>query len=124
MTVQPISIEAGENLAAAVEVMAKHQIRHLPVMQDSEVVGILSDRDIKLAQSIEGINIDQLPVLDICVEEPYIVGPDEPLSHIASTMASKHYGSAIIVQNDKLVGIFTTVDACRALSEILQTRFH
>jgi CBS domain-containing protein len=35
-------------------------------------------------------------------------------------MAEHHIGSAIITKNDKLVGIFTVTDACRALAEILE----
>jgi acetoin utilization protein AcuB len=37
-------------------------------------------------------------------------------------MAEHKYGSAIVVQNGQVVGVFTTVDACRALSELLGTR--
>jgi acetoin utilization protein AcuB len=39
-----------------------------------------------------------------------------------STMADRKYGSAVITQHDKVVGIFTTVDACRAFADLLHTR--
>jgi acetoin utilization protein AcuB len=50
------------------------------------------------------------------------VSPDSPLDEVALEMAENRYGSAIIVQDKKVVGIFTTVDACRALAAILETR--
>ncbi len=124
MTTQPISIEAGQTLQDAIMVLKQHSIRHLPVMRGNEVVGLLSDRDVKLALGIQGLDTDRMPVIDICIEKPYTVKPEAHLKEVALTMASKHYGSAIVVSNGKLVGIFTTVDACRALAEIIDTRYH
>jgi acetoin utilization protein AcuB len=124
MTTMPFSIEADRSIQKAEQLMSKQQIRHLPVMQNGKIIGLISDRDIKLASGIEGVDPATLPVIDACHENPYSVEPDMLLSQVAATMAEKHYGSAIVVQNGKLVGIFTTVDACRALSDILNTRFH
>lgn len=124
MTTQPYSIEASERLEAAIQLMSDRKIRHLPVTRRGEVVGILSDRDVKLAMSVRGLDLSVLPVLDFAAEKPYTVDPDIPIGQVATTMASKHYGSAIVMQNGKLVGIFTTVDACRALAEIVAMRYH
>lgn len=38
---------------------------------------------------------------------------------VANELATKHYGSAIVTENDEVVGIFTTTDACKALAEVL-----
>lgn len=124
MTVIPLSIDAGRTMSEAESIMSKNKIRHLPVMQDSRVVGIVSDRDLKMAAGIEGVDPQTLPVIDVCQQNPYIVQPDAPLGQVASTMAEKGYGSAIVQQNGKLVGIFTTIDVCRALADVLNTRFH
>lgn len=124
MTTEPRSINADETIRRAKAIMSELGVRHLPVMNKGEVVGILSDRDIKLASGIDGIDADKMLVIDVCPENPYIVHPDTPLHEVAMTMAAKHYGSAIITQNGKLVGVFTTVDACRALAEIIEARFH
>ena len=124
MTTQPYSIDAGETIVTAVDLMKKFNIRHLPVMKNGKVAGIVSDRDIKLAESIQGLEVEKLPIVDVCVEHPYTVHPETPVSEVALTMASMHYGSAIVLSNEKLVGIFTTVDACRALAEVIAQRFH
>lgn len=123
MTTQPYSIEAGQKLEEAQELMKKYKIRHLPVVKGDSVVGILSDRDIKLASGFEGVDSAQVVVADMCAK-PYTVSPDSPLADVAEEMASKHYGSAVVVQNGKLVGIFTTVDACRAIHTLIRTRHH
>jgi acetoin utilization protein AcuB len=83
---------------------------------------VLTDRDLKFVESFEGVDPARLTVADAMIEKPYAVGPDTPLDDVVSTMASEKYGSAIVVQNHKVVGIFTTVDACRALAELLSTR--
>jgi acetoin utilization protein AcuB len=44
------------------------------------------------------------------------------LDVVADALAEHKYGSAVVIQNDKVVGIFTTNDACRALSELLRSR--
>ena len=124
MTTTPISIEAKESMSSASSLMEKQGIRHLPVVNKGELVGLISDRDIKMASAIEGVDPDSVPVLDACQEKVYQVDPNVLLSDVALTMAQKHYGSALVVSNGKLVGIFTTVDACRALHDILKTRVH
>jgi acetoin utilization protein AcuB len=124
MSIAPYTIEARETMRSAIDMMAKNQIRHLPVVDRGELVGLVSDRDLKMAEGIDGIDPEAVPVIDVCHESPYKVEPNTLLSDVARTMAQKHYGSALVVSNGKLVGIFTTVDACRALQEILQQRFH
>ena len=120
MTTQPVSIGVEETLEAARKLLSKFSIRHLPATKDGKLVGIVSEREINLACGIDSIDPRQLLVADICSEKPYIVEPDTPLREVAKVMASQHYGSAIVVQNGKLVGIFTTVDACRALAQTIQ----
>ena len=120
MTLQPQSIEAKESLEAARNMMSMFDIRHLPVTTDGIVVGILSQRELDLGLQIEVIDSKQLVVLDACSEKPYIANPDTPLREVAEVMAREHFGSVIIMENAKLVGIFTTVDACRALARMIE----
>ena len=124
MTTQPYSIDAGKTVAEAQAEMDRHGIRHLPVMEDGKLTGIISDRDIKLVTSLVDSEPALLRVKDICQEHPYIVDPQTHLGEVAGTMAEKRYGSALVVQNGKLVGILTLVDICSALVKILETRFH
>lgn len=124
MSYLPQSIDSEKTLAEAQRLMSDHKIRHLPVMKNGKVFGILSERDIKTAVGLVGADPLKLKAGDVCHGDPYRVEPMTPLHEVTDTMAEHHYGCALIVQNEKLVGIFTTVDACKAISEILQQRFH
>lgn len=122
MTTVPHSVGDDQTLAHASSVMKEYGIRHLPVLHGGKLLGILTDRDIKLIESLGGADSAGLAVAEAMTEEPYTVEPDAPLDEVVAEMAEKKYGSAVVLQNHKVVGIFTTVDACRALSELLRTR--
>lgn len=120
MTKQPYTINEQTSIAEAQQTMKKYNIRHLPVVINNKVVGIVSDRDLKSAGSVKASPL-ALQVKYIYHEQPYTVDPNTPLDEVAKEMAKHHYGSAIIVKDDQLVGIFTTVDACRALAHLLES---
>jgi acetoin utilization protein AcuB len=61
----------------------------------------------------------ELKVHDAYIDKPCVVPVSTPVATVARTMAQHHIGSAIITKNNKLVGIFTVTDACRALAEVL-----
>jgi acetoin utilization protein AcuB len=115
----PHSIGLGQTLAKAKEIMSEHSIRHLPVLDSGSVVGVLTDRDIQFVLAAERKESDDLLVKDCYTSEPYVVEPGASVADVARTMAHGHLGCAIVVEKSKLKGIFTTVDACRLLSEIL-----
>ncbi len=122
MTTTPHSIGVDQTLARAHQAMRDNAIRHLPVLSGGRLVGILTDRDLGLVESLKDVDPAEVTVEDAMSTSVYAVAPDAPLDEVASTMAEHRYGSAIVMQNDKVVGIFTTVDACRALAELLHTR--
>lgn len=119
MTLQPHTIEHGENVQTAHQVMTKLGIRHLPVMKKGSIIGILSEREVNFAIGIESIDHKQILAIDVCSQKPYMVTPETALRDVADVMAKKHFGSVIVMKNDELVGIVTTVDVCRALAQII-----
>lgn len=123
MSYDPVSLDADKAIVDAENLMRDLGIRHLPIVENGTVVGILSDRDIKLAKSIVQA-ADAIQVRHICQNDVYCVEPNTPIDVVVDTMADHQYGSAVVVQNGKLVGIFTTVDACRTLAEITRQRYH
>ncbi|KHD87503.1 MAG: hypothetical protein OM95_14125 [Bdellovibrio sp. ArHS] len=122
MTTSPETIGAHQTLAKAEELMFAMKIRHLPVLDASRLVGILSDRDIKLVSSFKDVDPEKVRVSEAFSEDPYTVSPNASLAEVCAEMASKKFGSALVVDNGKLVGIFTWVDALTALTELLETR--
>ena len=121
MTPFPHSIDIDEPLAQARAMMREGHFRHLPVTRGGNMVGVVTDRDIKLLLGPDFGNPDEqeLKVRDAYVDRPCVVLASTPLAAVARTMAEHHIGSAIVTKNDKLVGIFTVTDACRALAEVL-----
>ena len=122
MTTCPITIDSKTTLAKASKVMSENKIRHLPVVREDELVGMISDRDLRLAASFREVDMESMPVADLMVGDVFRCEPDAALDEVASSMAQHKYGSAVIVQNGKVVGIFTTVDALQSLATLLHTR--
>jgi acetoin utilization protein AcuB len=122
MTAFPYSIEVDAPLEDAHKLMREHHFRHLPVTSAGAIVGVLTDRDIKLVLGPDfgHPNESQLRVRDAYVEKPCVVPASTPVASVARAMAENRIGSAIVTKNDKLVGIFTVTDACRALAQVLE----
>lgn len=119
MTKTPLTVEHTTTLAQASKMMADCAIRHLPVIAGGKLVGIVTDRDIRFAESFSIVDPERVSVFGAMPEQLYTVGPDEPLDKVVATMARERYGSAVIVQNGHVVGVLTTVDVCRAFAELL-----
>jgi acetoin utilization protein AcuB len=122
MTTTPRTVSGSVTLAAAGRLMQEHDIRHLPVVDDGQLLGIITDRDIKYVSSFGFVQPESVPLRGAMSEKPYSVAPETPMDEVVATMAENKYGAAVVVQNGHVVGVFTTVDACRALSELLGTR--
>lgn len=123
MTAMPHTIGGDLPLKKALSMMREHSIRHLPVQTGGDLVGILSDRDVKLASSFS--DAEKLTVEDVMSPDPYTVSVDATIDHVAFEMAEHKYGCAVIMQaNKKVVGIFTATDGLRVLGEILQKNYN
>ena len=119
MTPTPITVERTTTLAEASRLMKEHDIRHLPVVAGDRLVGIITERDISFVRSFELVDPTKVSVYGAMAEELYTVSPDAPVSEVVSLMAQKKLGSVIIVQGKQIVGLLTTVDVCRAFSELI-----
>ena len=95
--------------------MKRYGIRHLPVLDGPDLVGILSDRDLSVAERVG----DPVHVTtgDVMSPEPYVVVPSAELAEVADAMARQRYGAAVIIDRGNVVGVFTAVDALRAIAE-------
>ncbi|MBK8254433.1 MAG: CBS domain-containing protein [Polyangiaceae bacterium] len=124
MTTSPHTIGLDQPLVHAHAIMSKYAIRHLPVLNGGKLVGVLTDRDLHLVETLKDVNPNEVTVEDAMSGNPYTVAPDAPLDEVAAAMAEHKYGSAVVMDNQHVVGVLTTVDIARALSEILRARFH
>ena len=122
MTPFPYAIDVDASLAQAQEMMTEHAIRHLPVTQEEQLAGVVTDRDIlpHLRPELIGKRApDDLRVRDVYVSAPYVVDLNERLDTVLLQMAERHIGSALVVRRGKLAGIFTAIDACRGFGVYL-----
>jgi acetoin utilization protein AcuB len=120
MTAAPHSIGRDQPLSLAHERMRAWGIRHLPVLEAGKLVGVLSQRDALFVETLRDVDPEKVPVEDAMSSDVYIVGPDVPLAEVAAEMADHKYGCAVVTEGPRIVGIFTTVDALRALIGILE----
>jgi len=123
MTPMPYTVDSGDSLSKASDLMKEYKIRHLPVRSGTKTLGLLSFQDVNLLASFNSVDLNATKVESAMARNAYCVTPDTPLDLVASHMAEQRIGSALIVQeNGTLVGIFTDTDALKALAEVFQTR--
>ncbi len=120
MTRTPLTVGADRPMAVAHEFMRQHKLRHLPVLAGGKLVGIVSDGDLHLIETLRDVDPELVIVEEAMTQEPFSVSPDEPLDAVVAQMAERKYGCAVVMEAGKPIGIFTTVDACRAFAEMLR----
>ena len=111
-----VVIEPQRTIADASHLMRVHSIRHLPVVSKGKVVGLLSQRDVYLLETLKDVDPSQVAVEEAMVREVYMVDPEEPVYRVANEMAERKIGSAVVSHDGKLLGLFTSTDALRALA--------
>ena len=120
MTVCPHTVGRDQTLALAKRLMQEKGIRHLPVLDGGVLVGIVSERDVDMILAVSTVDRDRVKVEEAMTPEPYIVSADAKLSRVCADMARHKYGCAIVVERGHVAGVFTTVDALRVLSRLLE----
>ena len=121
MTTSPHTVGSDQTLAHAHRLLREHTIRHLPVLRGGKLVGMLTERDLALVESLKDVDASKVLVEEAMSTSLFQVSPDAPLDQVVAEMAAKKYGSAVVVQNQNVVGILTNVDVCSALAELLNT---
>jgi acetoin utilization protein AcuB len=125
MTPFPYSIDPDADISDARAMMAEHEIHHLPVMHKGKLVGLLWERDIRVARALEAnLPHEGVAVGTVCNREPYVADIAERLDVVADEISRRHVAAAIVMRGDKLAGILTTTDICRLLGEALREHAH
>jgi acetoin utilization protein AcuB len=122
MTPAPLTIAPSSSLSKAVKIMRDKQVRHLPVVDGGRVVGILSQRDILIMESLPGVNPTEVRVDEAMVRDVYTATPETPVGEVVEAMLDRKLGSTIVSEGARVLGVFTTTDALRALHALLERR--
>ncbi len=115
-----VVISPSQPLSEAIRLMRLHEVRHLPVLKGSKVVGVLSQRDIYRTQSLGSGTPSEILVAEVIADDPYTVEPDEPIDLVARQMVRRKIGTALVTHNDRLLGMFTATDALLALAALVE----
>ena len=122
MTRNPHLIGAEQSIATAHQLMRTNGIRHLPVLHGGKLVGVVSQRDLHFIETLRDVNPETVSVEEAMTQDVFAVSPRTPLKEIVSEMAERKLGSAVVVEGQKIVGVFTTIDALDTLAGILEAR--
>jgi len=120
MTEAPFAIAADAPLRTARAILLRERIHHLPVVRQEYPIGILTDRDLHIVSYLDNdlMSDNEFTAGDLCMPDPYIVGPEATLTEVAGLLARLRLGAAMVVEDGRLAGIFTAHDACRLVSEL------
>ena len=114
-----LAVEIFDSIAVARQLIAKHRVNQLPVLDEDRLIGIVTDRDIRDAyptsmminhtkaidQFAEKITVEEVMSRDI-----FVVRPETPLVQAVSLLRKHRIGSLPVVKNQQLVGIITRSD--------------
>jgi len=113
----PITIERTALLQEAVELMKEHNIRHLPVVDEGEMVGFITESDLR--QFLFASMVEDIPVHQVMVSSPITVNVDTSIDIAAKIIHDNKIGGLPVLENGKLVGVVTASDVLSAFIEVM-----
>ncbi len=128
MTPDPVTLSPEDSLLEALETMRLRGVRHFPVTVAGELVGLVTEGDLKRAEpstltdSEEDFNrvMEGTPISRIMIQNPITVTTETPLLEAAETVHGTKYGALPVVSDGRLVGILTDNDLVHALVDVLR----
>ena len=117
MTENPRSIGASASVVEAARLMRDEHIGSLPITDDEEPVGMITDRDITTRVVAEAADPKMTSVGDVVSRDLISVEPDEDLEEAVQLMASHQVRRLPVVENGRLVGIVAQADVALTLRE-------
>jgi acetoin utilization protein AcuB len=115
MTRQPWTVQIDDSLAVARRMLAEREIKHLPVLDSGMVIGMVTERDLSLAQ-------DRLATVADAMLPVHLVDSHTPLGEVLDLMTSSRMDAVVVTDNGHVEGIFTTTDALRVLAAFVRQR--
>jgi CBS domain-containing protein len=128
MTANPLTVKVSESVGVADELMAEHNIRQIPVLEGRELIGIVTDRDVRaflsdalLASAERHEKALATAVGDIMTREPLYLAPDDDLQEAVELLVEQKFGAIPVLDEvEGLVGIVSYVDVLRCFLDRLR----
>ncbi len=105
-----ISAEAHQTVLEVARLMVEHNIGAVPVLQDGQMVGIFSERDLMIRVVVAGKDPAQTPVSQVMTEDPLTVAPDDPLETCMTLMKRHGFRHLPICAGRELRGVISLRD--------------
>ncbi len=126
MVTDVVALDRNASLGIAKDIMDQRRLRHFPVVEHGNVVGVVSQRDLFRASlaSMLGYEertkkafLDNLSIKGIMSDPPITVTADTGISEAACLMVEKRVGCLPVVDGKRLVGLVTETDFLKVLAE-------
>ena len=121
MSKHPYRIHSCVSAKQAYLIMQNNGFRHLPVIEGHELIGVISERDLK--QVMASNAAETTTVWPLMSRNPYVVREGEPVENVVRKMRQEKYGCVVIMdQSNWITGIFTAIDALELLEKMLHEK--
>lgn len=129
MTTEVTSLQETDTLLDARMVFVRSSFRHLPVLRDKQLVGVVTEHDVRqfgpsLTSGVSPEEYNQLlettPVSRAMTRDPVTVRPDQPVYEAANLLYTRRFGCLPVVENGELMGILSTTDMLRLLVHMIR----
>jgi CBS domain-containing protein len=123
----PVTLKPDDTLDLANDVISLGRIRHIPVVENGTMVGLLSERDLMgaaanqifgLKQKSKSALLKSVLIKDVMKKRVITVKPQTPIKEAARLMAEKKIGCLPVISDGSLVGLVTTTDLLRYVEGI------
>ncbi|MGB2689026.1 MAG: CBS and ACT domain-containing protein [Desulfobacterales bacterium] len=125
MSKEIVTVDVDDSMQNAIYILQEQNIKILPVMDGGNLVGIISDRDLKKASPSDATTLDmhellflisKIKVRDLMKKPVYTAKPDDTVEEAAALLLEKKIsGLPVVDENNRLVGIITRSDIFRVL---------
>jgi acetoin utilization protein AcuB len=126
MSSPSITVTSEDSLQSAIDLLYKHNIRELPVVENGSLIGIVTDRDLRQVSPSYPLFRDQqeihyylqnVKVAAAMTPDPLVVSPKTPLVEAARLLHAYRIGSLPVVEKGKVVGIISVTDVLKVFIE-------
>jgi CBS domain-containing protein len=127
MTKEVTTLDRNDSLDVADDVMTLGRVRHLPVIDEGRVVGVVSQRDLFKSALAAALGYGEtaqrrllktLRVKEVMSEPPIVVSPEATIKEAVQLMLDKKIGCLPVVHGHTLVGIVTETDFLRYVADL------
>lgn len=111
-----ITVSPKDTVESAIQIMQQHSIRHLPVVEDNRLVGLVTESSLRPYLSPEKL---RLPLREVMIINPITIDPEASIDEAARLIYKYKIGGLPVISQGKLVGIITITDILEAFIELM-----